>query len=166
MKPLASVLNTIHTIDQNHITCHMGTFCWLYASIHDQLPTLNQYLAVVPVGPQTKMTEMVRLYGTRLTQPFSGTLRLTPGSVLVFVDKANGEARHSCVAFTNNQICGYNQGGWYSKPGVVNRKTIHDVSELQWKSGVDRSLLRTDNYTCKLYTVPEVSAKHYFQTLP
>jgi hypothetical protein len=72
---------------------------------------------VLRMGNAQALVATMIARGTRKTKPLVGSLTLTPGSLLVFVDKA-GVAGHSCVAIAAQSIAGYNQLGWFSAGGA------------------------------------------------
>jgi hypothetical protein len=162
MAALTTVLGTITALPHAALACHNATFYWLYHANYGTPPdiaTLTGRLSPT----QVKMAQMVQQYGSRISKPFSGTLSLTPGTIVVFMN-AQG-AGHSCVMMNANQVYGYNQTNWFSTPGVAHGPSVHSLNDIVWGSGLDRSLARVGNADYMLYAVPEAKAKQFLQSL-
>ena len=89
-----------------------------------------------------------------------GSLQLTPGSILVFVQ--GDKPGHSCVAIEAQTLCGYNQSTWWSLGGGDHNLSTHTTNLLMWgskahQSEVRRTVNAVDWY--QLYEIPENSAK-------
>jgi hypothetical protein len=115
---------------------------------------------VLRMGNAQALVATMIARGTRKTKPLVGSLTLTPGSLLVFVDNA-GVAGHSCVAITAQSIAGYNQLGWFSAGGANHAYSTHNTNQLIWGNMNDRNKVRRALSAgwFHLYEVPEGIAK-------
>jgi hypothetical protein len=139
-------------------TCHFATCFWLFLDEYNREPSFGE--AVDKLGDAQGVVGRMLTHGTRLNKPTRGSLQLTPGSILVFVD--NNKPGHSCVATEAQTLCGYNQSTWWSIGGGDHNLSTHTTNHLMWglKEHVNE-VHRTVNAITwyKLYEIPESSAK-------
>jgi len=137
-------------------SCHFATVYWLFWDEFRRPP--NQAEVVQMGNAQLVVTSMIA-HGTRKNSPLAGSLNLTPGAVLIFVD--NNVADHSCVAIAVQTVGGYNQMGWWSAGGVNHGYSTQTTNQLRWGSLGDRNKVhRTQSQGWfQLYEVPEATAK-------
>jgi hypothetical protein len=138
--------------------CHFATVFWLFWDEFHRPP--NQAEVLKMGNAQLLVTSMIA-HGNRKDSPLVGSLNLTPGAVLVFVDQG-GIARHSCVAIAAQQVGGYNQAGWWSAGGADHAYSTHTTNQLLWGHLGNRNKVhkfRDEQQWYQLYEVPEAYAK-------
>jgi hypothetical protein len=139
-------------------TCHFATTFWLFWDEFGVPPTVNDYRTM---GSPTEVVEAMLPRGAKITRPSGGTLELTPGTVLVFIDK-DDHPKHSCVALDAKKVGGYNQPNWFASEGVSCGYSTHPTTDLRWRGGSNKPEVQgnsPNNPWCGLVAVPEGVAK-------
>jgi hypothetical protein len=158
MPDLATVANVLPAMmvdtDQQRTkwACHNAMLAWLYEAEFSRKLTGVEF-ATYFLNPTNIMTR-IATHGTELRTPITQTLIVHPGSVLVF---HSGNADHSCAMRTASEIIGYNQVGWFARPGVDHGLSIHNPNEIRWQGG--GAVVGATPKLYKLVVVPENMAR-------
>jgi len=137
-------------------SCHFATVYWVFLDEFNRAPTQQEMVAI---GDAQGAVGRWLPHGSRKSNPLTGSLTLTAGSILVFV--RNNQAGHSCVAITQQTLGGFNQMSWYSAGGANHAYSAHPTNQLMWGSLNHRSQVHRVNAQewYDLYEVPEYWAK-------
>jgi|FLYL01.1.fsa_nt_gi hypothetical protein len=138
-------------------SCHFATVYWLLAEVLSRQPNLEDF---VRIGDPTLIVKQMLAKGRRISRSRLGSLMLTPGTVVAFVQ--DGEPKHSCVAIESTKLGGYNQTGWFSTPGVDHGYSTHHTIEFKWRGGQMNAddVQGNQGQWCQLYAIDETSAEN------
>jgi hypothetical protein len=144
-------------------TCHFATVWWAFRDEFNKLPVQSDFLG--RLNNPTGAVQSMLAHGRRLTRPMIGSVTLTPGTVVVFVN--GGNAVHSCTARTATTLGGYNQLNWFSGAGVNHGYSIHPTTEIRWRGLLHPHEVQGNpgNPWCELFAIPEVAVKAIVRSL-
>jgi hypothetical protein len=147
------------------VACHTATFIATYWSLRGVAPKQEMVMNVnLRFGFTNVLTRMLP-HGKQITDPLIGNPKLTPGSVVIFVD-SNNTAGHSCVAIDKYTLGGFNQDGWYSGNGGNHTYSAHNTREIIWMPWGKRVKKRGQAVGDRtLIQVPEDKAKDVIHQL-
>ncbi|MDX2154090.1 MAG: hypothetical protein SFV54_25345 [Bryobacteraceae bacterium] len=133
-------------------SCHFATCYWAFLDEFGRVPTQAELLKI---GSAQTFISGLLPHATRLNRPGAGSLMLTQGSALLFVD--GNVAGHSCIATAAQTVAGYNQMGWYTLGGVDHGFSTHTTNMLMWGAGGNASRVRRTQSAgwYELYSLPE-----------
>lgn len=122
-------------------SCHNATVWWIYNEMSDTPPKLLDALWMA----MKKINKLV-LNGSAIKYEKHSSITISAGDVIVFY---NGEAKHSCIALSQQEIGGYNQADWFTG-GIACKYTEHKLSDM---NGKKKKNLGNPNYKCCVYKI-------------
>ena len=136
------------------VSCHVASTYWLYTDLHGTPPPGESHV----FGNTTSLLSKMIPHGKRFTA--GSTIRLVPGSIIIF--SVDGVAQHSCTAFDDITVAGYNQLDWYSG-GQDHAYSRHQINALSPGTGANSKKVSrfSGGVFYDLFQIPEHIAKGF-----